>query len=142
VARPRSAARSPTPKPGELCDNARALLDSDHPSEAIGLLESGIERAGQDPALRLRLRHLLGAALFYAGEYTRAASVLDAAGQDYRRYFPPDDPVVLDCAYYAGHAYAETGKAAKALPQLRFYVRNSGVSPGGEISATLGNVAI
>jgi serine/threonine protein kinase len=91
---------------GLLCDNARALLDSDHPSEAIGLLESGIERAGHDPALRLRLRHLLGAALFYAGEYTRAASVLDAAGQDYRRYFPPDDPVVLDCAYYAGHAYA------------------------------------
>ena len=91
---------------GELCDNARALLDSDHPSEAIGLLESGIERAGHDPALRLRLRHLLGAALFYAGEYTRAASVLDVAGQDYRRYFPPDDPVVLDCAYYAGHAYA------------------------------------
>jgi hypothetical protein len=63
---------------------------------------------------------------------TRAASVLDAAGHEYRRYFPPYDPVVLDCAYYAGHAYAETGKAAKALPQLRFYMQNADTSPGGD----------
>jgi hypothetical protein len=49
----------------------------------ISLLEDVIERAGHDPALQLRLRHLLGAALFYAGEYTRAAAVLDAAGHDY-----------------------------------------------------------
>ena len=74
---------------GLLQDSARALLDSDRPSEAISLLEDGVERAGHDPALQLRLRHLLGAALFYAGEYTRAAAVLDAAGRDYRRYFPP-----------------------------------------------------
>jgi serine/threonine protein kinase len=79
-----------------------------------------------------RVRHLLGAALFYAGEYTRAAAVLDAAGHDYRRYFPPDDPAVLDCAYRAGHAYAETGKPGRALPQLRFYVQNADTSAGGE----------
>jgi hypothetical protein len=115
-----------------LQDNARALLDSDHPSEAISLLEDGIERAGHDPALQLQLRHLLGAALFYAGEYTRAAAVLDAAGRDYRRYFPPNDPDVLDCAYHAGHAYAETGKPGKALPQLRFYVQNADISAGGD----------
>jgi tetratricopeptide (TPR) repeat protein len=115
-----------------LEDSARALLDSDHPSEAISLLEDGIERAGHDPALQLQLRHLLGAALFYAGEYTRAAAVLDAAGGDYRRYFPPNDPVVLDCAYQAGHAYAETGKPGKALPQLRFYVQNADTSAGGD----------
>ena len=108
-----------------LQDNARALLDSDHPSEVISLLEDGIERAGHDPARHLQLRHLLGAALFYAGEYTRAGAVLDAAGSDYRRYFPPNDPDVLDCAYHAGHAYAETGKPGKALPQLRFYVQNA-----------------
>jgi hypothetical protein len=66
--------------------------------------------------VRLRLRHLLGAALFYAGEYSRAASVFDAVGHDYRRYFPPGDPDVLDCAYHAGYAYAETGKPGKALP--------------------------
>ena len=115
-----------------LQDNARALLDSDHPSEAISLLEDGIERAVHDPALQLQLRHLLGAALFYAGEYTRAAAVLDAAGGDYRRYFSPNDPDVLDCAYHAGHAYAETGKPGKALPQLRFYVQNADTSAGGD----------
>ena len=115
-----------------LQDSARTLLDSDHPSEAISLLEDGIERAGHDPALQLRLRHLLGAALFYAGEYTRAAAVLDAAGHDYRRYFPPDDRDVLDCAYHAGHAYAETGKPGRALPQLRFYVQNADTSAGGD----------
>jgi hypothetical protein len=91
---------------GLLQGSARALLDGDHPSEAISLLEDGVERAGHDPALQLRLRHLLGAALFYAGEYTRAAAVLDAAGRDYRRYFRPNDPNVLDCAYHAGYAYA------------------------------------
>jgi len=117
---------------GLLQDNARALLDSDHPSEAISLLEDGIERAGHDPALQLQLRHLLGAALFYAGEYTRAAAVLDAAGGEYRQYFPPNDPVVLDCAYHAGHAYAETGKPGKALPQLRFYVKNADTSADGD----------
>ncbi len=117
---------------GLLLDSARALLDSDRLSEAISLLEDGIERAGHDPAQQLQLRHLLGAALFYAGEYTRAAAVLDAAGGDYRRYFPPDDPDVLDCAYHAGHAYAETGKPGKALPQLRFYVQNADTSTGGD----------
>jgi hypothetical protein len=109
-----------------------ALLDSEHPSEAISLLEDGIERASHDPARQLQLRHLLGATLFYAGEYTRAAAVLDIAGGDYRRYFPPNDPEVLDCAYHAGHAYAETGKPGKALPQLRFYVQNADTSADGD----------
>ena len=113
---------------GLLQDSARALLDSDRSSEAISLLEDGVERACHDPALQLQLRHLLGAALFYAGEYTRAAAVLDAAGRDYRRYFPPGDPNVLDCAYHAGHAYAEIGKPDKALSHLRFYVQNADTS--------------
>jgi hypothetical protein len=65
---------------GLLRDNARALLDRDHPSEAISLLEEGIERAAHDPALQLQLRHLLGAALFFAGEYTRAAAVISPDG--------------------------------------------------------------
>jgi len=117
---------------GLLLDSARALLDSDRLSEAINLLEDGIERADHDPARQLQLRHLLGAALFYAGKYTRAAAVLDAAGGEYRRYFPPNDPDVLDCAYHAGHAYAETGKPGKALPQLRFYVQNADTSTGGD----------
>ena len=121
-----------------LLDNARAFVASDRPSGAIGLLEDGIERAGHDPALELQLRHLLGAALFYAGEYTRAAAVLDAAGRDYRRYFRPNDPDVLECAYLAGYAYAETGKPGKALPQLRFFVQNADASArGGEAQKVL-----
>jgi serine/threonine protein kinase len=115
-----------------LLDSARALLDGEHPSEAISLLEDGIERAGHDRARQLQLRHLLGAALFYAGEYTRAAAVPDAAGDEYRRYFGPNDPDVLDCAYHAGYAYAEVGKPAQALPQLRFYVQNADYSAGGD----------
>jgi len=114
-----------------LLENVRAFMESDRPAGAIGLLEDGIERVGHDPALKLRLRHRLGAALFYAGEYTRAAAVLDAAGRDYRRYFPPGDPEVLDCAYHAGYAYAETGKPGKALPQLRFFVQNADTSATG-----------
>ncbi|MGH3274170.1 MAG: hypothetical protein ACRDNZ_07570, partial [Streptosporangiaceae bacterium] len=108
-----------------LMRDVRVLLDSDRPAEAILLLEDGIERADRDAYLRLRLRHFLGATLFYAGEYTRAASLLDDAGREYRRYLPPEDRTVLDCAYHAGHAYAAIGKPDKALPQLRFYVRNA-----------------
>jgi serine/threonine protein kinase len=104
--------------------NVQALLDNDQPSRAISLIEDGIERADHDPALRLRLRHLQAAACFYAGEYTRAAAFFDAVGRDYRRYLSSSDPVVLDAAYHAGHAYAEVGKPEKALPQLRFYVQN------------------
>jgi hypothetical protein len=115
-----------------LLESVRGFMDSDRPSGAIGLLEDGIERVGHDPALKLRLRHRLGAALFYAGEYTRAAAVLDAAGRDYRRYFPPNDPDVLECAHLAGYAYAETGKPGKALPQLRFFVQNAGTSASGD----------
>jgi hypothetical protein len=111
-----------------LLESVRALMAGDRPAGAIGLLEDGIARAAHDPALQLRLRHRLGAALFYAGEYTRAAAVLSAAGRDYRRYFPPDDPDVLECAHLAGYAYAETGKPGKALPLLRFFVQNADAS--------------
>jgi serine/threonine protein kinase len=105
--------------------NVQALLDNDRPSEAIRLLESGVECAGHDPVLELRLRHFLAAALYYAGEYTRAASLFDVVGRDYRRHLPPTDAYVLDCSYHAGNAFAEIGKPDKALPHLRFYVQNA-----------------
>jgi serine/threonine protein kinase len=108
--------------------NARALLDNDQPSEAISLLEEGVGRAGHDSVLELRLRHFLAAALFYAGEYTRAASLFDVVGRDYRRYLSATDSYVLDCSYHAGHAYAEIGNTDKALPHLRFYVQNADTS--------------
>jgi len=109
----------------QLRGNVQALLDNDRPSEAIRLLEDGVERAGHDPVLGLRLRHFLAAALFYADEYTRAASLFDVVGRDYRRHLPSTDSYVLDCAYHAGHAYAVIGKPDKAFPQLRFYVENA-----------------
>ncbi len=54
--------------------------------------------------------------------------MLSAAGRDYQRWFPPHDPDVLECAHLAGYAYAESGKAGKALPLLRFFVQNAGAS--------------
>jgi serine/threonine protein kinase len=111
-----------------LMTNVRTLLDNDRPSEAISILEDGVSRAGHDAFLELRLRHFLAAALFYAGEYTRAAPQFDVVGRDYRKHLPPGDPYVLDCSYHAGHGYAEIGKPEKALPQLRFYVQNAGAT--------------
>jgi tetratricopeptide (TPR) repeat protein len=125
--------RGPAAHRGELSDtearelraSALALLDNDHPSQAISMLEGAVERAAHDPALHVRMRDALAAALFYAGEYTRAASLFDAVGHDYRRHLPSTDPVVLDCSYHAGHAYAETGNPDRALSHLRFYVQNA-----------------
>jgi tetratricopeptide (TPR) repeat protein len=78
--------------------------------------------------MELRLRHFLAAALFYAGEYTRAASLFEVVGGDYRRHLPPTDTYVLECSYHAGHAYAEIGKPEQALRHLRFYVQNADAS--------------
>ncbi|WP_322752574.1 hypothetical protein [Frankia sp. Cas3] len=117
--------------------NVRALLDNDRPAEAISLLEDGVERTRHDPFLALQLRHFLAAALFYAGEYTRAAALFDGVGHDYRRHLPPTDAYVLDCSYHAGHAYAEIGKPDKALPQLRFYVQNADSSAGEDEGAKI-----
>jgi serine/threonine protein kinase len=107
-----------------LLGNVDALLQAEHPAEAISLLEDAAGRA-PDAAYAIELRRALAAALLYAGEYTRAATLFDAVGSDYRRYLPADDPLVLECAYHAGYAYAETGKPDKALPQLRYYVQNA-----------------
>ncbi len=122
----------------QLQANVKALLDNDQPAEAIRLLEDGVERAGHDPFVQLRLRHFLAAALFYAGEYTRAAPLFDVVGRDYRQYLAPSDAFVLDSSYHAGHAYAQIGEPDKALPQLRFYVRHAGAAEGEEADKVLG----
>jgi tetratricopeptide (TPR) repeat protein len=126
------------PEAAQLQANVKALLDNDQPAEAIRLLEDGVERAGHDPFVQLRLRHFLAAALFYAGEYTRAAPLFDVVGRDYRQYLAPSDAFVLDSSYHAGHAYAEIGEPDKALPQLRFYVHHASAAGDEEADKVLG----
>jgi serine/threonine protein kinase len=109
----------------QLQADAQTLLDNDKPAEAIRLLEDGVERAGHDPYFHLRLRHFLAAALFYAGEYTRAAPLFDVVGRDYRRHLAPSDRHVLDSSYHAGHAYAGIGEPDNALSHLRFYLHHA-----------------
>jgi tetratricopeptide (TPR) repeat protein len=105
--------------------NVQGLLDKDQPAEAIRLLEDGVERAGHDSVMELRLRHYLAAALFYAGEYSRAAPLFEKVGSAYRMHLPATDTYVLDSSYHAGSAFAEIGQPDKALPQLRFFVQNA-----------------
>jgi serine/threonine protein kinase len=114
----------------ELEANVLALLNSDHHSEAIRLSEDGVARASHDSYLELRLRHVLAVALFSGGEYSRASALFEVVGRDFRKALPATDTLVLDCAYHAGRAFAEIGKADKALPQLRFFVQNS--DPAGD----------
>ncbi|THV43016.1 serine/threonine-protein kinase [Glycomyces buryatensis] len=113
----------------KLNREVETLLEEGVVSEAIGLLEEAVERGGPDPAAALLLRRALGAALFIDGRYTRAASLFEKVGREFRKFLPPTDTYVLDCSYHAGHAFAETGKPEKALPHLRFYVQNA--DPGG-----------
>jgi len=101
------------------------LIDGEHPSEAIRLLETGAARAVPGSLLELQMRHSLAAALLVGGRYGRAAKLFEEAGSVFRRYLGAADPDALDCAYQAGHAYAQAGKPDKAIPQLRYYVLNA-----------------
>src|ERR1700733_13490990 len=71
------------------------------------------------------MRRTLAAALLIGGQYSRAAQLFEQAGSAYRRYLGAADPWALDCAYQAGHAYAQAGRPDRALPQLRYYVLNA-----------------
>lgn len=120
-----------------LRSNVKNFIADDQLTEAISMLDFGVERAGHDPAMELQLRQLLGAALFYACEYTRSAAVFDRVGSDYRMSRPASDPYVLDASYYAGHAYAEIGRPRKALSHLRFYVKNADASDSEDESVKI-----
>jgi hypothetical protein len=108
-----------------LSANVQGLLDREHPSDAIRLLEGGLGRAIPGSVLELEMRRKLAAALLIGGQYSRAAQLFEQAGAVYRRHLGAADPWALDCAYQAGHAYAQAGKPDKALPQLRYYVMNA-----------------
>jgi serine/threonine protein kinase len=105
--------------------DVQVLLDDEHPSDAISLLEAGLDRAVPGSVLELQMRRTLAAALLIGGQYSRAAQLFEQAGAAYRQHLGPADPWALDCAYQAGHAYAQAGKPDKALPQLRYYVMNA-----------------
>jgi serine/threonine protein kinase len=123
------ATRGELPLTEDEADQLRAdvqtLLDGDHPSEAIRLLQAALTRAAPRSLPELRIRHTLAAALLMAGQYGHAAQLFEQVGTAYRSYLGADDPWALDCAYQAGHAYAQAGKPEKALPQLRYYVLNA-----------------
>jgi serine/threonine protein kinase len=101
-----------------------ALLKNGDNTEAVRLLEAGLGRSSANRFFGLELRRLLGLALFYIGEYRRAAGLLTDAGNQYRLRLPSSHPRVVECAYHAGHAYAEIGDPTRALAHLRFYLQN------------------
>jgi hypothetical protein len=104
---------------------AARLVGEGADAEAVRLLEDGLRRSVTSPFLALELRHVLGTTLFYVGEHRRAATLLDDVGAEYRRRgLANSHRTVLECAYCAGHAYAEVGEQMKALAHLRFYVQN------------------
>jgi tetratricopeptide (TPR) repeat protein len=108
--------------------NVQALLESEQPSQAVRLLEAALPRAG-DPVTELELREDLAVALLMASEYARAAPLFEAVGVSYRGLgMPHDNPLVLDCSYQAGQAFAEIGNPEAALRHLRFFVANA--APG------------
>ena len=112
--------------------DVQALLDDEHPSEAIRLLEAGVTRAIPGSVLELQMRHMLAAALLVGGQYSRAAQLFEQAGAAYRQHLGAGDPLALDCAYQAGQAYAQGGKPDKALPQLRYYVLHAAPRAAGD----------
>jgi hypothetical protein len=105
--------------------DVQVLLDGEHPSDAISLLEAGLGRAIPGSVLELQMRRTLAAALLINGQYSRAAQLFEQVGVAYRQHLGAGDPWALDCAYQAGHAYAQAGNPDKALPQLRYYVMNA-----------------
>ena len=96
--------------------DVQALLEADHPSQAISLLEAGLPRAVPGSFLELRMRHTLAAALLVGGQYGRAAQLFEEAGAVYREHLGVADPEALDCAYQAGNAYAQAASRTRRSP--------------------------
>ena len=102
-----------------------ALMDAGDSADAVRLLEAGVERSPAGSFFALDLRRRLGLTLYYVGEHRRAAALLDAAGAEYRSHgLVPAHRYVVDCAYHAGHAYAEIGEPTRAMSHLRCYLQN------------------
>ena len=92
------------------------LIDGEHPSEAIRLLETGAARAVPGSLLELQMRHSLAAALLVGGQYGRAGKLFEEAGNVFRRYLGAADPDALDCAYQAGMPTRRPGSRTRRFP--------------------------
>lgn len=106
----------------ELVGNAVALLDADQPDRAVRVLDEGVARSVGRPYHHLQLRHMLAGALVEAGRLSRAAPLLVAVAQEYRRFEKTPSHILVDLAFQTGYAYAELGRAEEALPHLRLAV--------------------
>ncbi|MCK9894171.1 serine/threonine-protein kinase [Frankia sp. AgB32] len=123
---PAAAARLSNAAVDRLLVQVATLVDADRPAEAIDLLEAAVAAGAADPPRGLDLRRALAETLYLADRFTRAAALNDAVRADYLRYHvEPSNPWVLDCAYYAGLAYARIGAPEKALDRLRAYLDNA-----------------
>ena len=98
--------------------DVQVLLDDEHPSDAISLLEAGLDRAVPGSVLELQMRRTLAAALLIGGQYSRAAQLFEQAGTAYRQHLGAADPWALDCAYQAGHAYHRPASRTRHSPSF------------------------
>lgn len=105
-----------------LGGEASSLIVEGRPHEAVQRVETAARAGAEDAYASLRLRHCLADTLFAAGEFGRAAPMLAEVGAEYRRRLGPANPLILDCAYDAGLAYAELGEHEDALPHLRAFL--------------------
>ncbi|WP_181778850.1 protein kinase domain-containing protein [Pseudonocardia pini] len=105
-------------------NGAAALMADDQQNLAVETLEDGLTRAAAEPYFTLELGFQLGMIQFLRGEYRAAAAHLTMAEETYRARLGDDHPRTVQCAFYAGHAYAELGEPLKALAQLRFYLQH------------------
>ncbi|WP_218129995.1 serine/threonine-protein kinase [Pseudonocardia oroxyli] len=108
----------------QIQNGATALMGDDQLGLAVEILEDGLARAAAEPFFRLELSFQLGMIQFLRREYRAAASLLTEAEETYRARLGDVHPRAVQCAYYAGHAYAELGEPLKALAQLRFYLQH------------------
>ncbi len=128
---PRDSARTRQPPLADdeldlLLANVVALMEAGNGTAALRLMDEGLERAPAGSYAELDLQYRLGTALFYEGEYRRAAALLTAAGDGFRANgLAPAAEHVLECAYMAGHAYVELDDTEAALVQLRYYVHHA-----------------
>jgi hypothetical protein len=66
--------------------DVQVLLDGEHPSDAVRLIEAGLGRAVPGSVLELQMRRTLAAALLIGGQYSRAAQLFEQAGAAYRKH--------------------------------------------------------